>query len=414
LNGYLIFILAVMLADFALGLIVRALNARAATPQVPPEFADVYDAERYARAQDYLQVNSRFATVADLISTPLMVGFLMLGGFGWVDGLIADLGFGPIGTGLLFCGLLALASSLLGLPFSIYRTFVIEERFGFNKTTRKTFILDRVKGLVLGGLIGGGLLALVIWLFSTWGPSAWWVVWASVSGVQLGLAFLSPTLLIPLFLKFDPMEEGELRTAIEAYAKAQSFAAQGVYQVDGSRRSTKANAFFAGFGAKRRIALFDTLIERHPPAEIVAVLAHEIGHAKHRHVLQSTCISLMTTGLTIFLFSLFIGNADLQAALGATRPSIHVGLIAFALLFEPLSMLLGIAGAAWSRHNERQADAFAARTTGDPQALAASLKRLSADALGNLTPHPLKVLLSYSHPPVLERVRSLLGHRPGT
>ncbi len=411
MNFYLVFILAILITDALLGLVVRRLNAEAASAGLPEEFRDVYDAERYARSQEYLRANARFGTLVDLLWTPAIAAFILAGGFGHLDRLARAPGWGPIPTGLVFAGVLALAASLLSIPFSAWRTFVLEERFGFNRTKLKTFVLDIFKGWLLGGLIGGAVLSVVIWLFATAGPWAWLLVWAAVSAFQVFVAFIAPVLLMPLFYKFEPLEQGELRDSIEAFARAWDFQVQGIYTVDGSRRSDKANAFFTGFGRSRRIALFDTLIEKHPPDEIVAVLAHEVGHYKHRHVLMGLGVSILTLGLLCFLFSLFLENRGLFDAFGVENFSVHAGLVFFAFLFEPISMALGIAGNALSRRNERQADAFAARTTENPDSLASALKRLSADTLANLTPHPLAVFLHYGHPPVLERVRRLLSYR---
>ncbi|MBN2497221.1 MAG: M48 family metallopeptidase [Deltaproteobacteria bacterium] len=407
MNPYLAFVLAVLVLDALLDTVVGLLNVRCAAPRVPPEFADVYDTERYRRSQDYLRVRTRFGLSVGLVSTGLLVAFILAGGFGLADRWARLAGFGSIGTGLVFAGGLALAASLLGIPAGIWRTFVIEERFGFNKTTPRTFALDLLKSYLLAAVLGAPLLALVLWLFEAAGPWAWLLCWAAVVAFELVVVLLAPVLIMPLFVKLSPLAEGELAEAISAYAKQQGFAMRGIFTMDGSRRTTKANALFTGFGRFRRIVLFDTLVDRHPTAEILGVLAHEMGHYKHKHVLVGLLVSIATTGLMLYLLSLFIGNRDLLEAFSVSQPSIYASLVLFGFLYAPLSTLLGIAGNWLSRRHERAADAYAARTTGKPEALASALKRLSADSLGNLTPHPWHVFLNHSHPPVLERIRAL-------
>lgn len=404
---WLLLIIGLMGAELGLGLVVRWLNQRAASAPMPDEFADVFDQERYQRAQAYQRAHAGAASAEQLIAFGALVAVLAGGGLGWLDGLTRRLALGSVWTGLSFFGAAGLAAFLFSLPFSIWRTFRIEERFGFNRTSPRTFAADALKGLLLSAVLGGALLGAVLALFEHLGPEAWWLVWAAVAGFELLVAFVSPALLMPLFYKFVPLTKGELRERIEALADRAAFGRRGIYSVDGSRRSTKANAFFAGFGAGRRIALFDTLIERHPPEEIAAVLAHEMGHAKRRHVLWGTLISLATTGLLCFGLSLVLDFGPLQRGLGFERASVWAGLLAFGLLFSPASRVLGLASAWLSRRFERQADRYAAELTGQPAALAAALKRLAADSLTPLTPHPLKVFLDYSHPPVLERVRRL-------
>jgi len=404
---WLLLIIGLMAAELALELVVRLLDQRAGLAPLPPELADVFDQERYQQGRAYRRAHARLASVESLLAFCAIAALLVSGALGWLDGLVRALGLGPIGTGLVFFAALGLAAAAFSLPFSIQRTFGIEARFGFNSTSPKTFALDLLKGLILSALLGGALLTAVLALFEAMGPSAWWLVWAAVAGFELLVAFMSPVLLMPLFYKFVPLPDGELRRRIEALADEAAFRRRGIYSVDGSRRSTKANAFFAGFGASRRIALFDTLIERHPPAEIGAVLAHEMGHAKRRHVLWGTLLSLATTAGMCWLLSLTLEIDPLQRGLGFAQPSVWAGLTAFGLLFSPASLVLGLFSNALSRRFERQADAYAAELTGQPSALAAALKRLAKDSLSSLTPHPLKVALDYSHPPVLERVRRL-------
>lgn len=407
MNPYAVVIVVCLLAEFLVNLAADLLNLRALDPELPGEFADVYDRERYARSQEYTRECTRFGVLVSGVDLLLVLAFWGLGGFPWLDETTRALGWGAIPTGLAYVGALVLARGAVHLPFEGYSTFVIEERYGFNKTTPATFVADRIKGLVLGGVIGGALLAAVLAFFSSVGESAWLWCWATVSGVSLLLQGLAPTLLLPLFYKFAPLEEGALRERLLRYAERVRFPVAGIFVIDGSRRSTKANAFFTGFGAGRRIALFDTLIEAHEPDELEGVLAHEVGHAKRRHVAKSVAISIVNTGVVFFLLSIALTHEGLFAAFGVGQPSVHAGLIFFALLYTPVDMVLSMLLQAFSRKNEYEADAYAAETTGAPESLVSALKKLSAENLANLTPHPFYVFLNHSHPPVLRRIAAL-------
>jgi len=352
-------------------------------------------------------VPPRFSFVPQAVDLVLLLGFWFLGGFAWLDGWTRSLGGGPIGTGLVFIGVLLLAKSLLDLPFRYYSTFVIEERFGFNKTTRATFWADTVKGLALALVLGLPLLAAILWFFTRFGDAAWLWCWGATAAFTLFVQFIAPTWIFPLFNKFTPLEEGELRAAVLAYARKVGFPLEGLFVIDGSRRSTKANAFFTGFGKRKRVALFDTLIARHSVEELVAVVAHEIGHYKKGHILQGLALSILQAGVLFWLLSLFLTQPGLFAAFGVATPSVHAGLVFFLLLYTPLEVLLALGMQAFSRKNEFEADAYARVTTGAGEPLVRALQRLSADSLSNLTPHPLYVVLHHSHPPLTERVRAL-------
>jgi len=301
---------------------------------------------------------------------------------------------------------LVLGLKLLGLPFQLWSTFVIEERYGFNRTDAKTFVTDQVKGLVLGGLLGGALMAAILWFFHATGDAAWLWCWATTTVVSLVAMFVAPTWIMPLFNKFEPLEEGSLRERILGYAKSVSFPLEGLFVIDGSKRSSKANAFFTGFGKNKRVALFDTLIEGQSEDELVAVVAHEVGHFKRGHIV----ISLLHFGVIFWLLSRFLESTELFEAFGVSEPSVHAGLIFFGLLYTPIEMVLSVAMSAFSRKNEFEADAFAAQTTGEPEHLVTALKKLSSENLSNLTPHPFFVWLKYSHPPVLQRIEALRAH----
>lgn len=406
MNPYLIFVLAVLLVGYAVERIASVLNARHASPQVPPEFEGLYDPERYRRSQQYLRANTRFGTLVDTVSNAVVVGFILLGGFELVDSFARSPGWAPIPTGLVFAAALALGADLLGLPFSIWRTFVIEQRFGFNRTGKKTFLLDHLKGWVLGGVLGGVLGALVLWLFEAAGEWAWVWCWGVLTVVGAFIAFISPVVIMPLFNKFQPLSEGELRAAIEALACQEDFAKRGIFTCDASRRSSKSNAFFTGFGKTRRIVLYDTLIQKHPTEEIVAILAHEIGHYRKKHIPKQLLASFLTAGLTLYLLSLFVNHRGLFDAFGMTHLSIYGSLVFFGFLYSPITTVLGLFGHRLSRRFEREADDFAARAAGAGPFIAA-LKRLAIENLSNLTPHPFYIFLHYSHPPVLARIRRL-------
>jgi STE24 endopeptidase len=406
-NGYFIAALAGLLLVEAVNWTARLLNLRALRPDLPPEFADVYDAEAYSKSQEYTRVNTRFHFVESMFDLVVLLTFWFVGGFGWLDELVRGWGLGPVWTGLLFFLILAAGRGVLGLPFDIYAVFVIEDRFGFNRTSKSTFILDLLKGLAVAAVIGVPLMVGFLALFEYAGALAWIYAWIAVVAFSFVMQIVAPILIMPLFNKFTPLPDGELRDEIVAYAKRVDFPLEGVFSIDASRRSSKGNAFFTGVGKRKRIALFDTLIERHPVQELVTVLAHEVGHYKKRHVLIGTVVAALETGLFLGLFSVFLDQPGLFTAFGVDQPSVWTGVIFVALLLQPLELVLSVGGAALSRRHERQADRFAVATTGRGDLLASGLKRLSKDNLSNLTPHPFYVFLTYSHPPTLERVRAL-------
>lgn len=406
---YTAVILGALLVEYALQLATDLLNVRALDPRLPAEFRDVYDPERYRRSQQYTRVRTRFGILVATLELAALLGLWFAGGFGWLDDRVRTTGAGPIVRGLLFIGALVVARALLALPFRIWSTFVIETRFGFNRTTPRTFVADLVKGAALGIVLGAPLLAAILWFFEAAGRFAWLWAWLATAVFVVVVQFIAPTWIMPLFNRFTPLRDGALREAILAYARAVGFPLEGVFVIDGSRRSTKANAFFTGFGRHKRIALFDTLIGTLALRELVAVVAHEIGHYKRRHVLTGLVLAIAQAGVVFFLLSRFLDAHGLYRAFFVARPSVYAGLVFFALLYTPLDLVLSVLGNALSRRHEYQADAFAAETTGDGAQLADGLKRLSADSLSNLTPHRLQVVMHHSHPPVLERIRALNG-----
>jgi STE24 endopeptidase len=407
MNTYAIVGVAALVAQYLLSTLADALNVSAMTTELPSEFRDVYDAETYARSQQYTRERTRFSHGPRTMNLLLMLGFWFAGGFGFVDTWLRGFGWSGIVTGLVFWGVLLAGQSILNLPFSLYSTFVIEERYGFNRTTMATFVSDMLKGIALGVVLGAPFGALILWLFQTTGALAWVYCWAALSAGMLLLQLVAPAWLMPLFIKFAPLADGPLRQQIFDYARAVDFPLQNLFVVDGSRRSTKANAFFTGFGKNRRIGLFDTLIERHSPDELVAIVAHEVGHYKKKHVTRGMVIGLGQTALLLFVFGLLLRQPGLYQAFGMEQMPIYAGFIFCGILYEPAGVAMSILMNARSRSNEYEADAFAVETTGLGHALASGLKRLAASTLGNLTPHPLYVLLHATHPPLSERVAAI-------
>ena len=407
MNEFAIIILASLLIVALLEAAADVLNLRALSAEVPEEFAEVYDAERYARSQEYTRVRTRFGFVTSGFDLLLLFVFCFAGGFGVLDAWLRTFGLAPLLTGLCYIGILAVGRSLLSLPFSLYSTFVIEERFGFNRTTWKTLVADALKGAVLALLLGAPLLALVLWLFTAAGSMAWLYAWAAITVIMLGVQYIAPTWIMPLFNRFAALAEGPLRDEILRYAEAVHFPMKGIFVMDGSRRSTRANAFFTGFGKHRRIVLFDTLIEKHTPAELTAILAHEIGHYRRKHILISIVLGIAQTGVLLFLLSVFIDTEPLSQAFFMEQHSVYAALVFFGIFYAPLSFLLSIALNALSRKHEFEADRYAVLTYHDGEALITALKSLSVSNLSNLTPHPLYVALHYSHPPLLHRITAI-------
>ncbi|MFT5286961.1 MAG: STE24 endopeptidase [Planctomycetota bacterium] len=411
MNSYAILILVALVVEWLLNLTADSLNLRALSDKLPEAGKQVYDGETYRRSQEYTRAKTRFGRIPGTVNLVLLLGFWYLDGFAILHRELVALNYGSTVTGLLFIGALIVLSSLANLPFRYYSTFVIEERFGFNRTTRGTFFLDMLKGAVLGTLLAGPLLAAVLALFEQAGDLAWLWCWIFVTVFTLIIQYIAPTWIFPLFNKFKPLEDGELKQAIMNYAERVGFPLSGLFVIDGSRRSSKANAFFTGFGRNKRVALFDTLIEKHETDELVAVVAHEVGHFKRKHILKSMVLSIAHTGVLFWLLSLVLTHQGLFEAFSMTERPIYAGFVFFSLIYTPVEMLLSLFLQAQSRRNEFEADAYAAETTGTPEALAAGLLRLSSNSLSNLTPHPFYVALHHSHPPVLDRVAAL---RSGT
>ncbi len=399
-------IIAITVLDFAFENYLEYLNIKMMGTSLPEELAGIYDKEKYSRQQSYQRENHRFGIITGTFSFLIILGMFIFYGFAYIDKMAWEITSNSILAALLFFGIIMFASDLLNTPFSLYDTFVIEEKYGFNKTDLKTFILDKIKGWLLGALIGGGLLALIILIYRKTESMFWIYAWMAISVFSIFMAMFYSNLIVPLFNKQTPLEEGELRDAISRFADSAGFRLDNIYVINGSKRSSKANAYFTGFGAKKRIVLYDTLIEEMKTDEIVAVLAHETGHYKKKHVVRGIIISLIQTGIVLFLFSLLIDSPLLSKALGVEKPNFHIGMVAFGILYSPVSFVLGIFMNIWSRKNEFEADAFASEYY-NAESLSSALKRLSGRNLSNLTPHPLYVFFNYSHPPLFERLKRL-------
>ena len=399
-------IVGILVFQYLFDLFLDFLNRSRWTEGLREELKGIYDEEKYRKHIEYKKANFWFDILSDTFSLVVLLWVLFAGGFAWLNGWVVSVTGSPVLQALLFFGVIGLASTLISLPFSIYSTFVIEEKFGFNKTTPKIFVLDLIKSLLLGAVIGGGLLALIVWFYTIAGDNFWIYAWALTSAFMIFMSMFYTSLILPLFNKQTPLEEGELRSAIEGYSAKVDFNLDNIYVMDGSKRSTKANAFFSGLGHKKRIVLYDTLINDLTNEQIVAVLAHEAGHNKLKHTLWGAVMGVAQAGIMFYLFSLFVSSPVLSKALGVEEPNFHIGLLVFGMLYTPVSFVLGIVMGYISRKNEFAADAFAAKTS-DAEALAAALKTISVKSLSNLTPHPLYVFFHYSHPPLPDRLKAL-------
>ncbi|WP_203255710.1 M48 family metallopeptidase [Hyunsoonleella ulvae] len=399
-------IIGIIIINFIVDKILDALNAKHFNDELPEDLQDVYDDTEYKKSQNYKATKYRFGIITSVFSIILTLGFLWFDGFEFVDNIARGYSDNAIVIALIFFGIIMIGSDILTTPFSYYSTFVIEEKFGFNKTTKKTFVLDKIKGWFMMVVIGGGILALIIWFYQAAGTHFWLYAWALIAAFTLFMNMFYSKLIVPLFNKQSPLEEGSLRDKIAAYAKTVGFKLDKIFVIDGSKRSTKANAYFSGFGSEKRVTLYDTLINDLDNEEIVAVLAHEVGHYKKKHIIFNLFASILLTGLTLYILSLFISNPMLSQALGVEIPSFHIGLIAFGLLYAPISEITGLIMNVFSRKFEYQADNYA-KNTYKAEPLITSLKKLSKNSLSNLTPHPAYVFMHYSHPTLLQRIRNL-------
>ncbi|SFW28365.1 M48 family metallopeptidase [Cellulophaga fucicola] len=399
-------ILAIILLQFTIDAVVDYLNAKKFKEAVPKELDGIFNEEEYKKSQRYKTANYRFGLFSGTFSLLLTLSFLIFGGFGWVDSIARSITDNPILIAIVFFAIVMIGSSVLNVPLAYYSTFVIEEKFDFNKSTKKLFFIDLLKSWILTAIIGGALLTLVIWFYNWAGTNFWIYAWAAIAIISVFMNMFYSKLIVPLFNKQKPLENGSLKTKIEEYAKKVGFELQNIFIIDGSKRSTKANAYFSGFGKQKRITLYDTLVKDLDEEEIIAVLAHEVGHYKRRHILFNLTASIILTGLTLYILSIFINNPDISLAIGVSVPSFHAALIGFGILYSPISEITNLIMNYLSRKFEYQADDYAKKTYAHTP-LITSLKKLSKTSLSNLTPHPAYVFMNYSHPTLLDRINNL-------
>ena len=399
-------IISILIISFIADKILDKLNEQHFDDEIPNKLKDIYDDNEYKKSQSYKKTNAKFSNITSFLTTGITLVFFLADGFKYLDRFARTYTENPILVALIFFGVIILGSEIASTPISYYSTFVIEEKFGFNKSTKKIFWLDKIKGFVITLLLGIGILSLVIWLYQLTGKNFWIYAWVSLAVFSLFMNMFYAKLIVPLFNKQSPLEDGELKSAIEKYAKNVGFTINNIFVIDGSKRSTKANAYFSGFGSQKRITLYDTLINDLEVEEIVAVLAHEVGHYKRKHIIFNLISSILITGFTLYILSLFVNSNALSEALGVSIPSFHIGLVAFGVLYSPISEVTGLFMNYISRKFEYQADNFA-KETFEARALITSLKKLSKNNLTNLTPHPAFVSMNYSHPTLLQRINNL-------
>ncbi len=399
-------IIAILVADFLLGRTLSFLNIKNSRKALPEAIADIYDKQKYARQQDYFRTNAKFGWCISILSFVLILCMYSLGGFAWIDSLVRSFTTNELVVSLAFFAVLFLANDILTLPFQLYGTFVIEERFGFNKITPALFVTDKLKGWLINLLIMGGLLSAIILIYQATPQYFWLIAWAVVTGFSLFMSLFYSELIVPLFNKQTPLEEGELRNAIEKFAQKTDFKLKNIYVIDGSKRSTKANAYFTGWGSKKRIVLYDTLMKQLTVDEVVAVLAHEVGHNKHKHTLKGMLVSLPTTLFMFFILGFILQSDEVAQSVGVAQASFHINMLVFSILYTPISLILGLLDNVLSRKFEYQADHFV-RIHGMAEELISSLKKISSNALSNLMPHPWYVFFNYSHPSLYQRITRL-------
>ncbi len=405
-NTIFYLILIIPVAGFLTERYLDYLNSKMWSDSLPDKLKNICDQEEYRKTQNYDRENKKLSFWSSTCNLIVILGMIIFGGFALADNISRLISSHIVLVSLIFFGIIGLASDLINIPFNIYDTFVIEKKFGFNTMTIRTFITDHIKSWFIALLVGIPVLGLITWFYYKTGPFFWLYAWGLITAFTIFMNFFYSELIVPLFNKQTPLGEGSLRSAIEAFAEKAGFKLKDIYVIDGSKRSTKANAYFSGFGPKKRIVLYDTLDKELTEEEIVAVLAHEIGHYKKKHVLQTLLLSVILTGFMLFLFSLVVNSPALSEAVGAKSTSFHMGLIVFGILYSPLSLLIGLATNYISRKNEFEADNFV-RENYKPRLLAEALKKLSVKNLSNMMPHPAYVFFHYSHPPLLARLEKL-------
>ena len=405
-SSILMLMIGILAVEFVIERVLSYLNSKNRKKKIPTELEGIYDDEKYRKSQEYQAEVERFSQITSTFSFVLVILLLTTGGFGMIDDWLRGVAaYNPIRT-LMFFGVIFVASDILNTPFQLYSTFVIEEKYGFNKTTLGTFFLDKVKGYLLGGILGGLILGVLIFLVMLFGSGFWIYFWIVITLFMLFMNTFYTSLILPLFNKLVPLESGSLKEAIEAYSQKVNFPLKNIFVIDGSKRSAKANAFFSGLGKKKKIVLYDTLIENHREDELVAVLAHEAGHFKKKHIIYSMIMGVLQTGLTLYILSLMINSSEVSWAMGGQTTALHLNILAFGILYSPISTIMGVLGNIYSRKNEYEADEYAV-TTYAKEPLQTALKKLTSDNLSNLQPHPWYVFVHYSHPTLLQRLRAM-------
>lgn len=408
MNLFLAIIVGTIIFEYVLSFVSRQLNLKSLTTNLPQEFVGFYDEEKYAKSQNYTRANASFGRISSTFNFLLILIVIFLGLFDTLDQYACSFGYSPLITGLIFFGIITIIQDILSTPFSLYSTFIIEEEYGFNKSTAKIYVMDKLKSYLLLLLLGVPLISAILYFFESL-ENAWLYAWGLMSLLSVVMPKIYTQFIAPMFNKFTPLEGGELRDMIEDYSKKVDFPLTEVYVVDGSKRSAHSNAYFTGFGKNKRIVLFDTLMDNHTNEEILAILAHEVGHYKKKHIIKGMITSILHSGIMLYILGLFIKMPELHSAMGmsAEQPSVYAGLIFFSLLYAPIELVLSIMFNMLSRKHEFEADEYSAQTLKNTSHMISGLKNLTVKNLGNLTPHPLPVFLSYSHPPVLDRISAL-------
>ena len=401
-------IVAFILIDFVMGSVLEYLNEKSKNVPMSSVAAEIFNADEYAKSLEYGTAKYKVERLTSTLNTVVMLSAIILGWFAWLDEVIRERISNNLLVTVTFFGVLILAVMIANLPFSYYSTFVIEEKFGFNKTTKKLFVVDTIKQIVLSIALGLPVIYLIAWIYQSLESQFWLVGWLAVSAISLFMFIFGTRIFLPMFNKLKPLPEGELRSEVEAYCQSQGFPLSKLWEMDASKRSTKLNAFFSGMGKVKIIGLYDTLIEKLTAKETVAVLAHEVGHYKRKHVYTMFAFSNVQTLVIFVLLGSLLGNPNLSKALGSDTPSFHLSMIAFFMLFTPVSTLLGLVNNSFSRYNEYQADQYSIDTyAGAREHMYTALKKLSVESLKNLNPHPWYVAVHYTHPPILERLANL-------
>lgn len=406
-NLYYLIIVSAIIIEYLLTSISSVLDIKNITPIIPLDFKKAYDGEKYVRSQEYLKARTRFGLFSSTFSLGLILIVIHSDVFGYLDQYVRLQTENYILQGLLFIGIIYFFQDIISLPFSLYNTFVIEQKFGFNKIKPGLYFIDKIKGYGIFIVLGSTVITPLLYFFHVYSEIGWLIAWSVLTVFMIAIQPLFVHVIAPMFNKFTPLEEGDLRKEIEKYTSKVDFPLVRIDIMDGSKRSAHSNAYFTGFGKSRRIAIFDTLVEKHSTKEIVSVVAHEVGHYKLKHILQGTIIGIIETGIMLFAFNLIMNDISLFNVFGVNQLSVHAGIVFFSMLYAPVSMLTSIVTTAISRKNEFEADKFSLDTTSDGQALISMLIGLSANNLSHLTPHPMKVFLSYSHPPVIDRIKAV-------